>query len=294
LALFDKGRGIIESLDSEHPDVPEYDIGLANAERHVASALYALRRYDEAASMTQQAKSRLSHVVNANLASPSLRRDLASVLCLLGSIRDKQGRSHDAVAALEMAKEYFLALAKEYPESTKCLGGLAECNSKLASVLHGPGDGARVLRLLEEAHQLREELVRLDPEFDRRKWDLARSWYHLGMWHTRFGSPEAALAAFERARSIFEKNAGNNSTWAKADLELAKTWFGISKILRLKMDCYQDGVFAFERGVEYRRRHIAQLEPNNSAMRDKLAREQARLITFQRQAPNNAPAPIGN
>jgi hypothetical protein len=86
----------------------------------------------------------------------------------------------------------------------------------------------------------------------------------------------------------------NNSTGIDIDLELAKTWFGLSRLFRLRMDRYQDGVLAYERGVEHRRRYVERLEPKNSAMSAKLAREQARLLAFQRQAPNNPPAPLGN
>lgn len=150
---------------------------------------------------------------------PSARRDLALALDQLGRARLERGELAPADAALGEARQIAEALLRDATAASDGLANvpfLLEAQRDMAVALSRQADLALLRNRREEAQglqqrsfELRQNILRSDPQSPRLRRDLAAAWVKQGDLRLKFDhQPEAALKAYEEAAAL--------STWADA------------------------------------------------------------------------------
>lgn len=153
--------------------------------------------------------------------SPPEREDLEArrlyslTMSTLGRVRDKQGRTDEAVRFHQRA----LAIDRELAEvagSDMARSDLWVSLKSMASMQRRRGAWKKAIASFEEALEVAEERVRLEPGNDEARRHLVVAYEDLGRAHRRAGDPEEAIAYFEKAKTSAEelvKREPDNVVW---------------------------------------------------------------------------------
>ncbi len=152
--------------------------------------------------------------------APRERMDLSYDYEFLGMALGDVGRWREGLASAEKARAIRADLAKADPNDNRARLALVDSNESLSFLLAGAGMRAEALVSAETAVKGREAIARAAPDSPEDKYELARTYFTVGLANRLLGRCEAAAEWFEKARPALESQ---NRKFTLRRLEAAKT-----------------------------------------------------------------------
>ena len=183
---------------------PNHENQLARSLSHLALAVEQSGRRVEAESLLRRALDLRGKPLEAALASPQQRGDMALTSAALARLLVRDGRPTEAEPFYQRSVELQELLVSDFPAVPKHRHDLAAILEKHARLLIGDQRAGEAEPLVRRALALREALVSQSPDARECRRDLAYSQLLSAMVGWRLGKEEQAQAWYDQAVSWIE------------------------------------------------------------------------------------------
>jgi tetratricopeptide (TPR) repeat protein len=229
-ADFAEARRLYEQGLKGHPD----DFGLVTALAHVLSNIGSMetrvgnfKEADEALQASVRAQQELRNKEDRKKHNISLASGLADAYQNLGVLYSRlPDRLDDALDCQQKACKLRKELADHFNDPRRKADYAASLTS-VAIHLRDKGEKDKALKMMEEARDIREALMRENPGVPRYPFDLAQSYSHIGVVFSWMGDRKSALVSYEKARRLWEDVAKQDKTGESCRRELGSCLFNI-------------------------------------------------------------------
>jgi tetratricopeptide (TPR) repeat protein len=150
---------------------------------------------------------------------PAVQKETAEIFNRAGVIHQAIGRTPDALAAYEHARELWSQLVTADAADTDCWQGLAKAQYNLSILQAEQKNYPAAIGAADEAVRIRRRLAAADPKF---QINLAKTLTLLGVWYDEAGQRAEALPCYQEAERILRSLASANPTDVWVQVELAR------------------------------------------------------------------------
>jgi serine/threonine-protein kinase len=207
----------------------------------------------------------------------------AGALLNLGNLQRMAGLPDDALRSLREALDRYERLNTEGTYEAK----VALIRADLGRHLNDIGQSSEALRLLEQARQTQEELVRTARRPINFQQNLAATYVTLGNLYEGEDRLDDALRLYEKSKQIYEELAQSpQDRWDRAELARSLNNVGLARARSGRVDQGRSDV---ERGLKIREELLAD-QPLNIECQGDLARSHYHLARVQTLAGTPAEA----
>jgi serine/threonine-protein kinase len=203
-------------------------------------------------------------------ADPALAVDLVRSRLAVGTVLEATGRTGDALAAYERAREAVATADSGPPRGAAARSAFADAEFRAGVALRAVGRTAEALRAAERARGLQADLAAADPWDRDRQAALARSHNFIGLLLRDTGKSAEARAALEAARAIQRGLAEAHPDVTRYQVELANSHAAIGSLLELAMARPAEALVEYEAARAIRQR-LAQAHPAVTRFQSDLA-----------------------
>jgi eukaryotic-like serine/threonine-protein kinase len=211
----------------------------------IGSLRDALATHRQALAMRRE----LAAAVGADLET---RLDVARSLQSVATLLDATGDSTGALTLCDEACDLVRLMAAESPTEAVRLV-LADSYNDKGKVLRHLGKPEEELKTFEQARNLRQELVDVNPANTRLRRELGTSHNNIGATlHEELGKPVEALAAYEKAQTVRQQLVAAHADDLQLQYDLSLTLYNLG-ILRSSTGKPKEALTAYEQA-----RHIQQ------------------------------------
>jgi tetratricopeptide (TPR) repeat protein len=169
----DQAVNVAQSLIKKNPDSPDNRYYLAAARYEQASIYVEMKRNPLAAQKTlEEALDLLTVLTKSSPQIAYFQSKRAEVQSLLGAIRARLGRSHEALDLCNQARATFDGILAASPQDIEACRSLARTLERLAQIRVAQHDQSDAKHLLKLAAARQEVVVRTFPENEREKKTL--------------------------------------------------------------------------------------------------------------------------
>jgi serine/threonine-protein kinase len=283
IELYHKALAIFEQLALEHPDVADYQKGLAHSHLGLGSSYRSTGRMDEA---ERHHKLALGVYEKLAIAYPSevqykhLLMLAHDGLCLVYMFNEQRNQvEKHRQESLEIAKKLFI----EDPSDAH-QGSLAHAHSSMAS-FYSRANVDKAKEHYEKAWKIRKQLLSKYPSDARAQFRLASLDGALGSFYISRGQAEEARKHLEEAMELSEQvakrhpNITNNMDLLNMDL-LAQSHHFMGDLYRNKRET-NEAEKHYKRELEIRK-ELTRQDPESARFRENLATGYLSLSLFYR------------
>lgn len=273
-----------EKLVTKEPDKLAYQANLAETLNNLGAILLAREDgLNEASVSFRRAQKFLERLVQREPQSESHHLQLGLGLRYIGEIQERQGKLDEAIDSINRALEIDLRLVSKDQDSIEPRLALATAYATLGRLLaQKPPELLNAIANYQQAVQLREAIIRQDPQLVDQSYQLAFELSKLGGLQQELGQSEAAIQCLRRALEVFEPISKSYPNIAVYQQGLGTAYNMISDLQRNQGD-KDEGLALAHKARAIFERLIAE-NPENPAYRRDLAHSYNILGRLQAQA----------
>jgi serine/threonine protein kinase len=202
---YERARDLLENLVKEHPEVAEYQFGLASTHNDLGMSLASVSKVLEALQAYEQAADLLAKLVKAHPETPKYLDAQATTQTNLGNLLMSLSKNEAALRAYKEAGAIQAKLSAAHPTVPGYQNDLAATHNNQGMLLESMGKRAEGLQEYQQALEIQLNLVKVYPAKAGYQNALARIRNNRGNLLAGLGKDADALLEYEQAGDLQAK-----------------------------------------------------------------------------------------
>jgi tetratricopeptide (TPR) repeat protein len=277
LASAETARQIAEGLLRAHPADVGCQTQLSQA-YHRQGAIYDFKGApDQAVEVYGKWLALVEKMIQVHPTVTRFKQARVDALGNLASSQNDLGKTAEALANLQRARDFGLQLVGDHPTNIAFKRSLATTWNRMAGPLYALNRTPEALSATEAVVALREEISRVEPDDVQGLRHVAGALYNVGLLSGALGKTDAALSAYDRAQALQERLVREHSDNPFIALELAST-LGNVAIINKERHKLPEARLGYERAIEILQKLVT-AHPENAQFRNYLLRARSNLAS---------------
>jgi eukaryotic-like serine/threonine-protein kinase len=245
---YQKAVDTYERLASDHPDVADYQSGLAGSRYALGAALTDSGRVIEGLKLLEQALPVQERLAHDHPDVAEFQNTLGRALLFIGTLQFDLGRPADAMKSFKESLIVYERLVRDHPTVTNYLSNQAGAQHSIGWLLMRAGRPAEALPWLRKALPVKDRLVRENPTVTDFHGRLAQSHATIGDALREMSQLREALPELQQALAIQERLASEHPAVEQYKSEVANSHIIIASLLN-QMRRYPESRQEYQKAV---------------------------------------------
>jgi tetratricopeptide (TPR) repeat protein len=260
LKSYERARAVFEQLRAAHPDVPDYQHGLAQTYNNLGVLQGTTRQPAAALKSYERARAVFEQLRAAHPDVPDYQHGLAQTYTNLGAVQSATGQSAAALKSYERAREVFEQLRAAHPEVPAYQIDLAGTYVNLGALQRDTGRPQEGLAWYAKAIALLQAMRQREPNNPKARQFLRNGHWGRAQSLAALGRYREALADWDRALEL-----DDGTDRLAIQIELAGTYVNLGNLQR-DIGRPQDGLAGYAKAIALLGA-VRQREPQNPTAR---------------------------